>query len=158
MPAMAMAASGFTHGTKLATEPYARRLILRTEWRRDRIGKISNSHHNLAAGVLIPVGLIPECVMIIFRCSCGKQLQVNDDRAGSKVKCPECEEILRVPEAGSIREKSGPASPPPKTRPRPVEDDESFAEEERRPRGRPARFDEDEYDDRPRRRSSRYHE
>jgi len=96
--------------------------------------------------------------MIIFRCSCGKQLQVNEDRAGSKVKCPECEEILRVPEAGSIREKSGPASPPPKTRPRPVEDDESFAEEERRPRGRPARFDEDEYDDRPRRRSSRYHE
>src|SRR5262249_58063603 len=80
--------------------------------------------------------------MIIFRCSCGKQLQVNEDRAGTKVKCPECEEILRVPEAGSIREKSGPASPPPKTRPTQAEVDEGFADEERRPRRRPAPFDE----------------
>jgi hypothetical protein len=87
--------------------------------------------------------------MIIFRCSCGKQLQVNDDRAGSKVKCPECEEILRVPEGGSIREKSG---PPPKTRPSPMEqDDADFAEEGRRPRRRSARADEQD-DDRTRRR------
>jgi len=89
--------------------------------------------------------------MIIFRCSCGKQLKVNEERAGTKVKCPECEEILRVPEGGDIREKSG---PPTKTRPDPREDDESYVEEERRPRQRSARFDEeDEYDDRPRRRA-----
>src|SRR5260370_3291657 len=91
--------------------------------------------------------------MITFRCSCGKQLQVQEERAGSKVKCPECEEILRVPEAGGIQEKSGPASPPPKTRPKPMDDDDGI---EDRPRRRPARTEDDEDDDRPRRRSGRY--
>jgi phage FluMu protein Com len=84
--------------------------------------------------------------MITFRCSCGKQLKVQDERAGSKVKCPQCEEILRVPEPGSIREKPI----PPKTRP--LEDDEGI---EDRPRRRPARFEEDQEDDRPRRRAAR---
>jgi len=91
--------------------------------------------------------------MITFRCSCGKQLKVKEERAGTKVKCPECEEVLRVPEAGSIKEKSGPSAPPAKTRPRPRDDDEGFAEEDRRPRRR-ARDDDDEDEDRPRRRAA----
>lgn len=85
--------------------------------------------------------------MITFRCSCGKQLKVSEERAGSKVKCPECEEILRVPEADGIRDKPVPG----KTRP--IEDEEGI---EDRPRRRPARFGEDEEDDRPRRRGGRY--
>jgi len=91
--------------------------------------------------------------MITFRCSCGKQLKVKEDRAGTKVKCPECEEVLRVPQADSIKEKSGPSAPPAKTRPKPADDDEGFAEEERRPRHR-ARDDDDEDEDRPRRRAA----
>ena len=90
--------------------------------------------------------------MITFRCSCGKQLKVKEERAGTKVKCPECEEVLRVPETGSIKEKSGPSAPPAKTRPRPADDDEGFAEEERRPRRRARDDDEDE--GRPRRRAA----
>lgn len=93
--------------------------------------------------------------MITFRCSCGKQLKVNEERAGIKVKCPECDAILRVPEASSIKEKSGPPSPPAKTRPMPLDDDGGFAEEERRPRRR-SRADDEDDEDRARRRSARY--
>src|SRR5260370_16568367 len=91
--------------------------------------------------------------MITFRCSCGKQLQVQEERAGSKVRGPEGEEILGVAEAGGMQEKSGLASPPPKTRPKPMDDDDGI---EDRPRRRPARSEDDEDDDRPRRRSGRY--
>ena len=87
--------------------------------------------------------------MIAFRCACGKELKINEDWAGSKVKCPECEEILRVPEAGDIREKPI----PPKTRL--MEDDEGIEDCLRR---RSARVEEDEENDRPRRRSARIEE
>ena len=31
------------------------------------------------------------------RCRCGNPLQVSDDLAGKKVRCPECREVLTVP-------------------------------------------------------------
>lgn len=35
--------------------------------------------------------------MITFRCACGKQLQVKDENAGKKVRCPKCKEVATVP-------------------------------------------------------------
>ena len=63
--------------------------------------------------------------MITFRCSCGKQLKVKEDRAETKVKCPECEEVLLVPEAGGIQKKPIPR------RADPIEDDDSMDERPR---------------------------
>jgi hypothetical protein len=37
----------------------------------------------------VPIGLT---------CDCGKQLRVRDDLAGKKVRCPECKELLVVPD------------------------------------------------------------
>src|SRR5262249_57314267 len=38
--------------------------------------------------------------MIPFQCSgCGKNLQVKDESAGKKVKCPRCGQLVRAPEA-----------------------------------------------------------
>lgn len=34
-------------------------------------------------------------------CSCGKALKVKSDLAGRKVRCPQCQEVLRVPESNS---------------------------------------------------------
>ncbi|MEQ9379801.1 MAG: hypothetical protein RJP95_02980, partial [Pirellulales bacterium] len=33
--------------------------------------------------------------------SCGRTLQAKDTAAGKKVKCPGCESVIQVPEAGS---------------------------------------------------------
>lgn len=32
-------------------------------------------------------------------CACGKELSVNDELAGRRVKCPVCQETLSVPKA-----------------------------------------------------------
>src|SRR5206468_3474856 len=42
---------------------------------------------------------------ISVSCDCGKQLRVKDDLAGKKIRCPECQAVLRVGPA--------PAMPPP---------------------------------------------
>lgn len=34
---------------------------------------------------------------ITVECSCGKRMQVADDRAGRKVRCSVCQEVVRVP-------------------------------------------------------------
>src|SRR5438876_11646995 len=34
---------------------------------------------------------------ITIRCTCGKKLQVSDDRAGTHVRCGACKEVLMVP-------------------------------------------------------------
>src|SRR6266852_5163870 len=34
---------------------------------------------------------------IVFQCGCGKQLQVRDDLAGKKARCPGCGTVLAVP-------------------------------------------------------------
>lgn len=70
--------------------------------------------------------------MITFRCPCGKTLKVKEERAGAKVKCPECDKVLRVPDIHGNKEKSGPAPPALKTRPKPA-DHEGPAEAERIP-------------------------
>ncbi|MBI3411099.1 MAG: DUF1559 domain-containing protein [Planctomycetes bacterium] len=36
--------------------------------------------------------------MITFRCDCGQQLKVKDEHAGRKVKCPGCDQPVRVPQ------------------------------------------------------------
>jgi len=38
-------------------------------------------------------------VGIRFKCVCGKSLRVGDEHAGKRVKCPECGQLLAVPEA-----------------------------------------------------------
>lgn len=68
--------------------------------------------------------------------------------AGRKIKCPSCQEIVRVPGAEDIQEKPGPAAvttrKSQKPAPRPVEDEDDFADEhEPRPRRRPARAEAD---------------
>jgi uncharacterized protein (TIGR00266 family) len=37
-------------------------------------------------------------VAILIECSCGKQLQVKDEHAGKKVRCPACQNVLVVPQ------------------------------------------------------------
>lgn len=45
-----------------------------------------------------------------MRCKCGKALKVGSQQAGRKLKCPECGDVLQVPEAaaaGGGRKRSG---------------------------------------------------
>lgn len=44
-------------------------------------------------------------------CNCGKKLQVKDDLAGKKIKCPGCAEVLRVPGPGGSSAGSGIKTP-----------------------------------------------
>ena len=50
---------------------------------------------------------------IALKCQCGKQLNVRDEFAGKAVKCPACNQPLRVPAAGQ----AAPARPAAKPRP-----------------------------------------
>ena len=75
---------------------------------------------------------------IVFNCECGRQLQVRDEHAGRRVKCPACGEETTAPSAAAIQpEASAPYSPAaqPERRARRFEDDES-EREVRGPRGR----------------------
>lgn len=45
---------------------------------------------------------------LLFTCSCGKKLQVNDEMAGKKVRCPGCQAVNQVTAAQNI-----PTVPPP---------------------------------------------
>ena len=38
---------------------------------------------------------------ITVSCACGKKLSVKDDLAGKRVKCPACQQVLRIPEVVS---------------------------------------------------------
>lgn len=38
-------------------------------------------------------------LMVVFHCKCGKKLQVKEEMAGKKVKCPSCAEVAQVPQA-----------------------------------------------------------
>jgi prepilin-type processing-associated H-X9-DG protein len=74
---------------------------------------------------------------IVFNCECGRQLQVRDEHAGRRVKCPECGEEMTAPSAAAIQsEANAPYSAPqPERRARRFEDDES-EREVRGPRSR----------------------
>src|SRR5438876_521261 len=47
---------------------------------------------------------------ILFSCACGKKLKVADEKAGRKVRCPTCQEIVQVPKTAKV---SSPAAAPP---------------------------------------------
>jgi hypothetical protein len=101
---------------------------------------------------------------ILIRCACGKQLQVKDELAGRRAKCPQCGDIFTVPDnsqsappSQAVSKDKPPALPQPRDK---VEDERDRDEDldERPRRGR--RRDEDDYadeedDDRLRRRRRR---
>jgi prepilin-type processing-associated H-X9-DG protein len=71
---------------------------------------------------------------IMFTCNqCGKQLQVKDDYAGKRVKCPDCESVLEAPPASTaVQPANGditnrPLSPPKAPARRRPDDDEDEA-------------------------------
>jgi hypothetical protein len=35
---------------------------------------------------------------VVFKCLCGRTLRVKEDRAGQKVRCPACGEIVTAPQ------------------------------------------------------------
>lgn len=79
--------------------------------------------------------------MIRFVCTCGKQLQARDENAGQVVRCPACQQQLRVPapppQAIQSEEALEPASPPSRVqREGPALRDEIEDEVEDRPRRR----------------------
>jgi hypothetical protein len=39
-------------------------------------------------------------VAIVFACSCGRQITVNDSAAGKRVRCKVCDAVLTIPPAG----------------------------------------------------------
>lgn len=102
---------------------------------------------------------------IAFSCECGKTLRVKDDLAGRRVRCPECQEILTVPEEAqggiqspaAARERSTAPPPLPPRRRAESEDVElplpgSRARLQADDGDMRRRYDPEEDDDRPRRR------
>src|SRR5262245_3103230 len=52
--------------------------------------------------------------MIRFRCSqCQKPLQVKDELAGKKVRCPQCKTVVVIPVAPTVKPAAAPVEPPP---------------------------------------------
>ena len=110
---------------------------------------------------------------IPLKCPCGKKLQVKDELAGRRVKCPACGGAITVPapepEFEVVEDEPAPAAkarkndpPPVKATKKPVRaaaalDDEE--EEEERPRKKSGRSrlddDEDEEEERPRKKKKR---
>ncbi len=43
--------------------------------------------------------------MIIFQCRCGQNLQVGDELAGCKARCPKCRAAMMVPESEYMRQR-----------------------------------------------------
>jgi phage FluMu protein Com len=95
--------------------------------------------------------------MAAIQCpSCAKTLNVSDQYAGKKVRCPSCQGVLTVPPlaAAEASEEVTPVA----SRPRPAAPPQEYDDRPRRPRRddyddrprRPRR--DDDYDDRPRRR------
>lgn len=107
---------------------------------------------------------------ITFSCACGKMLQVKDEFAGRRVKCPACSAVATAPaEEPEFEVVDEPAAPPPVKaalpRARPVEpptDGEADRPRKRRrdedddePRSK-RRDEEDEDDDRPRKKKKSF--
>lgn len=116
---------------------------------------------------------------ITFACGCGRQLQVGDEYAGKKARCPECNAVLDVPFADAPPPLPTPAKPPIARAARKVEPEVSADDhggtaesldpfekrsrrkndeevEEDRPRNRRRDRDAEDEEDRPRRRRRRY--
>ena len=89
--------------------------------------------------------------MITFNCSCGKVLQVKDEHAGKRVRCPECQEISVAqaePAFEVVDEDEAPLPIAKPTRAKSADEDEDD-------RPRKKRRDDDDDDDRPRRKKKK---
>jgi DNA-directed RNA polymerase subunit RPC12/RpoP len=77
---------------------------------------------------------------ISFRCdSCGRTLRVAEDKAGRRARCPDCRQILTIPEAAQSYSVEAPASPPPSPSPaRATAEEADKRKLRRRPRGQRA--------------------
>ncbi len=62
---------------------------------------------------------------ITFNCTCGQQLQVDDEYAGAQAQCPECNKVLAVPSPTAQR----PSMAKPVKRREPVETDDDLGAE-----------------------------
>ncbi len=95
--------------------------------------------------------LPPRIAMAIeFKCECGEELQVADEHAGRRVRCPECQRETIAPDRTRSVTSAEPA-PAPKASPVKASRDPDLDEPPTRSRKR-VEDDEDE-DDRPRRRN-----
>lgn len=106
---------------------------------------------------------------IQIKCDCGKMLRVKDESAGKKVRCPNCQAILTVPQPEPMLVEPDPEEPmavavtaaPPKKSPparnKEADDDDSTAVAAGAPTNSPWSKDDDE-DERDRKRSRRRRE
>jgi hypothetical protein len=83
---------------------------------------------------------------IQFQCACGQQLQVQDQHAGARVRCPKCQRECTAPVPVQPVTAEAPP-PPPKPSPVKASRDEDVVE---LPRESRRRAEEDDNDDRPR--------
>ena len=95
---------------------------------------------------------------IALTCTCGREMRIKEEFAGRKVRCPDCQGIVTVPQPGPEEEEvltaelheEGETRPgrssvtARRPRPRDEEDEETGVQEEPRRRRRPADDDEDE--------------
>jgi hypothetical protein len=86
---------------------------------------------------------------IPLKCPCGKKLQVKDELAGRRVKCPACAAAITVPAAEAEFDVVEDEPPPPKAR----KNDPPAAKAAKKPVR--AAVDEDDEDERPRKKSGR---
>jgi hypothetical protein len=108
---------------------------------------------------------------ITFSCPCGRQLQVGDEHAGKRARCPECAAVVAVPVADAppplppqVGGQRPPTPPPNRARlAEPEETDDgvgatagSLDPLDHRGRGSKRSRDPEEDDDRPRRRRRRF--
>ncbi len=99
---------------------------------------------------------------IAFECSCGKSLQVKDEHAGRRVRCPACSETLSVPAPTPQFEVVEDDEPAPRAAPirakvveRSRDDDE---DDDDRPRSKRKSYDlddDDEEEERPRKKKKK---
>ena len=99
---------------------------------------------------------------ITFNCTCGQQLQVEDEYAGAQAQCPECNKVLPVPSAAAPAVARPSVARPVKRR-EPVDTDDDLGAEatslnpyESKRKSKRRRDDDDEEDDdRPSKKSRR---
>ena len=98
---------------------------------------------------------------IAFECSCGKSLQVKDEHAGRRVRCPACSETLSVPAPMPQFEVVEDDEPAPRAAPiraKVVERSREDDDDEERPRSKRKSYDlddDDEEEERPRKKKKK---
>jgi serine/threonine protein kinase len=71
-------------------------------WLYARRGRRGSSPDQSASVPDEPAGAEPTAASVSFACSgCGKKLKARAERAGKKVKCPQCGQAVSVPDGGS---------------------------------------------------------